>query len=464
MAAPTFVAAGTITTTNNGGSEPAQSISVALPAGVQANDILIMHLVSGYYDQPFGWHQFIDGGMPNPTGIQGWIWWKRATASETDPVVVSRGATGQRVAYIAAFRGCPTTGYPFDATNSGGQAAGATLTAGGVTTTSNDCMIVVCSHSGADNVTGQRMSALTNANLTSLTERVDQWVSTGGGAGAFMATGVKATAGATGNTTATCSAVDAQSWITISLRPAASPESVPFAGPRYMGRGTAVNQGISGTVTPGLPSGWIENDIFFCAVRYSGGSISVSGWTRVTGFPDTGGDLFWRRATSTESAPSVVQTGGTNGCVAQVMAMRGCRTSGDPWSDISSIVADATSDAFQNAPAITTSLAHSFVMHFIWNGLDNITGERVAQPSNTSIVDVIEMIDAWTSAGSGHGVATWGGNCLTPSVLGGGFIVSINGNAVTQASTNSGVTLALPPDDGAEANVTGQFQAYWFSV
>jgi hypothetical protein len=62
-------------------------------------------------------------------------------------------------------------------------------------------------------------SAWTNANLTSLTERTDNTVDNGNGGGLGIATGVKATAGAYGNTAVTLASSAYKGMMSIAIKP-----------------------------------------------------------------------------------------------------------------------------------------------------------------------------------------------------------------------------------------------------
>lgn len=460
MAAPTYVANGAFNAFT-GGSEPNQTLSIALPAGWQKGDIFVLVMSGGDFDQPRGWHQFMNGGDNSGGSISQFVWWRRATASETDPVVVHRGNPNERAGICFAIRGAAKRGKPYDVVTRGSGTT-ASWVLGGVTTTVADCLIVSIGSSGADNVTGQRMGAVTNANLTSLTERIDNWSATGNGVGIYVCTGVKASAGATGNTTGTNTAGDAWNYYTIAFKPEGTEDATEYSGPIFVAEGTPVDTAIATTITPGLPSGWRENDILWLLIAREGASdpAAPSGYTRVTGAPNSGYQLLWKRATASESAPNVVYSGSSPlGCLAQMFATRGCKTSGDPISDISSWTTDSTSDNLQNAPTVTSSVDMSLILHVVFNGLDNITGERQVKPMNGNLEDMEEFLDHWTSVSNGMGFAVFGGQKWVAGATGGGVIIQNNGAGSGQSSTNVGVTLALPPDDHAKASTS--FQAHW---
>lgn len=166
---PTFVAAGT-------GASGTGSISPGLPAGWAQNDIFVMLTESGPSEPvtaPAGW---TDMNVPTGNGAsQLGVFWRRATASESAPTVADSG--NHTHAIIMAFRGCITTGSPWDVSQSstnnlnGGTSAGADRITG-ITTSVNNCLIVgaVTANSGS---AGSFFSFWTCAALSSVTEQVD---------------------------------------------------------------------------------------------------------------------------------------------------------------------------------------------------------------------------------------------------------------------------------------------------
>ena len=139
------------------------------------------------------------------------------SASEGTASVADTGAL--TTAQIHVFRGVhPTTPVHVSAVST--QAATASASFPGVTTTIPNCLIVHVSGLDKDAASTANFSGHANAALGSITERHDQTVSTVLGAGQHVVTGTKATAGATGNTTATQSAtVGAMVHQTLALSP-----------------------------------------------------------------------------------------------------------------------------------------------------------------------------------------------------------------------------------------------------
>jgi hypothetical protein len=110
MAVPTFVAAGAIATDLNG----AASVTPTPPTHV-ANDILIAVAYNDFDSDmataTAGWTQLTSQGTPGNFGMA--FWWKRATAAGTAGPTITAAGTDQ-FAYVLAYRGCITTGSPFE--------------------------------------------------------------------------------------------------------------------------------------------------------------------------------------------------------------------------------------------------------------------------------------------------------------------------------------------------------------
>ncbi|BAV32712.1 hypothetical protein SCL_0390 [Sulfuricaulis limicola] len=146
------------------------------------------------------------------------VFWARATSnSMTAPQVDDPG--NHAYAQIITYRGVIATGNPWDVTGGGVKATASTsITVTGVTTTVPDTLIVQVAAHDRDN-TGAHFSGQTNANLTGIAERSDAGTTQGNGGGFAVWDGVKATAGATGNTTATLSNSVVNAFLTIALKP-----------------------------------------------------------------------------------------------------------------------------------------------------------------------------------------------------------------------------------------------------
>jgi len=149
------------------------------------------------------------------------VLWKRAVGGETSATVT--GPSNHGVTRTITIRGVKNTGNPWNvnpavATDA---AASATATWSAVTPTATDCLICLCIATGRDANNTANLGAVTNGNLTSLTEHMDNWVSTGTGGGIGLVTGFKAAATSTGTSTATMGTTDGKALMTLPLEPAA---------------------------------------------------------------------------------------------------------------------------------------------------------------------------------------------------------------------------------------------------
>lgn len=183
------------------------------------NDIFTLFVETndaGVVDTPTGWTPITD-----PIVVAGqtklWSFWRRATASESAPTVNDAGdhATG----FVAVFRECKLSGSPIDVVATDTETTADTSASFPAVTTTGPDRIVV--NVGADGVeySGARASSWSNANLTDLIERKDAGTVAGDGGGLWMATGTKAAAGSTGNTTATLLSSAAKALLTFALIP-----------------------------------------------------------------------------------------------------------------------------------------------------------------------------------------------------------------------------------------------------
>lgn len=442
MAIPTYVASSFTTTLT--GTNPNASVNVALPTGWADGDIGIIVATSGNYHCPAGWFQLPPHPGGGATAI--YVFWKRLVTGETDPVVVEKVADSdnERMVSCHAFRGCVASGNPLDAVNRGTiTPASTTLTCGGVTTRVNDCLIVCIGANGSDNVTGSRASAEANANLSSVTERFDQWTALGGGQGQVVFTGGLATAGATGNSTATVPS-DTSVWWTLALKPAGTEDTYQYVGPSWVSSGSVV---FSNTVnvTPGAPSGQLIDDVMLLQVyRSSGAPSTPSGWNAI----DTGiGEMyvFWRRATANaESMPTITWASGELGAV--VYLFRGCITAGNPYElESQNQDTDATNPVLTSA--LTPTLDQSLMFACFSNGVDNVAAPRMyafhwdadedgyvgGNTSGDGVEYIRRIHDQWSAVGNGMGMAAMVGEKRKAGAAGQGKGNYLGGGETTES-------------------------------
>ncbi len=216
----TFVAAGTA-------ASGTSTISPALPSGIAVNDILLMFIetanqASSISNQNGGTWTAV-ANSPQGTGTAGGtgatmltVYWSRYNGTQGAPTVSDSG--DHQIGLILAFRGAVTTGNPWDVTAGGTKGTASTTTTFGTVTTTVANDLIVLAASRDDDSSSAEWSSWTNANLSGLTEQSDGGTTSGNGGGIGIATGLKATAGSTGSTTATVtSSVDGH--MTIALKP-----------------------------------------------------------------------------------------------------------------------------------------------------------------------------------------------------------------------------------------------------
>ena len=217
MAVPTFVAASATPLA----AASTTTIAPAIPVGSQADDImlLVVETANEFVATPSGW-ALVDvvgsGGALN-VATATTMFWKRHTGTESAPTLADPG--DHIAGVIASFRGCETSGDPWNTKITMADAVSNTsFSALGVTTTVDECLIVVAGCVATDVATA-RFGAPINASLTSLAERYDQATTQGNGGGIGIFTGIKAVAGVVSNTTSAIGTASFKTGITVALKP-----------------------------------------------------------------------------------------------------------------------------------------------------------------------------------------------------------------------------------------------------
>jgi hypothetical protein len=244
MPMPTVYAVGTVASGTAG-------VTPGLPAGTQADDILILLLenqdatvvgaVTGYADVQ---NSFANSGTITRLSLR----WKRAVAGEAAPSVPDPG--DHVVARIIGVRGCPPGGSPVNVSfQSTELVADTSVSIPGGTTTKPDCLIIAAFSTGTSVASTAHASAWTNASLGSVTEQVDNWVVDGGGGGFGAASGTKALPGVYSATTATCVTANFKALVSVALQGDPGPMQPILRGARPV-----ENPGPSGNYAPYGPS------------------------------------------------------------------------------------------------------------------------------------------------------------------------------------------------------------------
>jgi hypothetical protein len=385
-------------------------------------------------------------GSPQATGAGAagtriTVFWARATSTTmASPTIV--GPADHMYARIITYRGVVTAGNPWDVTGGGVKAAASTsVTVTGVTTTVANARIVQAVARDNDSAAAA-FSAETNANLTGIAERNDAGTTIGGGGGLGIWDGLKATAGATGNTTANV-ASSINAFFTIALRPqgAAAP-TYQAAGTQYMGSG-------SNALSPDWPA-HSTNDVALLFVESAGDqpvTLSVpAGFVEVLNSPQATGTtaagtrltVFWARATSSAmTAPTIADPG--DHVWARIITYRGVVHSGNPW-DVTGGGVKAAASTSVTVTGVTTTAANTLVVQAVARHDDRATAAFSAE-TNANLTGIAERSDAGTTSNNGGGIGIWDGRKATAGATG-------NTTANVTSSINAFLTIALKSQPG----------------
>lgn len=199
--------------------------------------------------------------------------------------------------------------------------------------------------------------------------------------------------------------------------------------------------GIATFATPSKPVGTAVNDILLMVTECTPGSGSVaalSGWAEHPNSPQAGTDsvlqLFWRRADGSEPATFDV-TRVSDHTLADVIAISGCVTTGNPWD---AAAGDTGSGTSQSIPGLTTTVANCLVLDFCSAGTDTLTAQFSGW-ANAALSAVTEILN--------HAYNGSSGGCLGASSGGKAAAGAVGATSVTLAnSSNDGrIKIALKP-------------------
>ncbi len=216
-AIPSFVA-------NGGPAGGTAAITPGMPAGIALDDILLLFLEtrSGQgigINTPNGgtWTAIGAQDVGGTTGTRLTALWSRYNGTQTAPVTGDSG--DHQYGVIQAYRGCVTTGDPFEGLIGGNDPVSDTvLTADGSTTQGPDRLVIVAASRDQDDAAAL-YSGWSNADLANITERFVLGTIQGNGGGLGIITGEKAVAGAYGDTTAAVATATSDAFMTFALIP-----------------------------------------------------------------------------------------------------------------------------------------------------------------------------------------------------------------------------------------------------
>lgn len=168
--------------------------------------------------------------------------------------------------------------------------------------------------------------------------------------------------------------------------------------------------GSTGVPTATLPGTYQENDILVLVLQSSSQSIATpTGYTplgpqngigNAAAAGSTRMAAFWKRATSSESAPTIADSGDHTYGV--MFAVRGCRQNGDPFRMLGQAW-KFTASTTGTADIGTTRIANSLVINIFAHAVDSASAQG-SSPTNSSLTSVTEQFDGATTDGTGGGI------------------------------------------------------------
>jgi hypothetical protein len=227
MPTPTVVGVGAASATT-----ATTTMTPGFPASLLQDDLLVClaESVGGqFYTLPTGWAQVTGSPLNIDTTTCLTVAWRRFTTGLTAPAWTLTGGN-HAVGRIIGIRGVQTAGNPWvvTPTTSPDSTVNTVATWPALTTTSIENLILFCIATGRDLASTANLGAMTGGTgLTTITERMDNWVATGTGGGIGLVTAEKLTAGTTGAPTATMGTNEPRAMMTLALVPAATAAAPP---------------------------------------------------------------------------------------------------------------------------------------------------------------------------------------------------------------------------------------------
>jgi hypothetical protein len=214
---PTVVGVGAVATGTT-------TITPAKPAGIAADDILldIAESVGGQnYTLAGGWAHVTGSPVVQGTNTQLTVAWRRYDGVFGAPAM--SGTTDHAIGRMIAVRGCPTTGNPWDVVTVSVEAVSDTSATwpSPAQTTVPDTLVLMIMATSADIATAQ-VSTVTNGNLTSITEQIDNATATGNGGVVICYSGTFAGPGTIGAATATLTTAAFKAGMTLAMKNASA--------------------------------------------------------------------------------------------------------------------------------------------------------------------------------------------------------------------------------------------------
>lgn len=218
----------------------------------------------------------------------------------------------------------------------------------------------------------------------------------------------------------------------------------------YVSIGTASSG--TGNVTPGMPAGWAVDDNLWLICETANETVTApTGWTSVTNSPQGTGtaggtgatamSVFWRRAETGDTAPTITDPG--DHCIAQIVATRGGVTSGAPYDVTAGAVESSDIDPGE-MPAVTTTVDGEIVLlcAAYHQNLNLVPPLRFASFTNAGLTGLTVLSDATYNVGNGGGLGIAIGTKTTAGSTG-TTDVSWNQSSTPVAGKHAFLTIAI---------------------
>ena len=217
--------------------------------------------------------------------------------------------------------------------------------------------------------------------------------------------------------------------------------------PTVVGVGTDASG--TGSITPGLPTGWTPGDIHLLCVATANEAVAApSGWTETAGSPQGTGTtgavnaarvtVFWRRAESGDTGPTVTDPG--DHCVARILGLRDCLPAGNPWDAAAGRV-EAVSIGTATYADVATTVDNCLIVYV--NAFDyDIIGTEDVTVVNAALANITTQSVATYPVGNGSGLAIITGEKATAGAIGSGTVTWHVGLA--RAGFHGLITLSIP--------------------
>lgn len=182
----------------------------------------------------------------------------------------------------------------------------------------------------------------------------------------------------------------------------------------------------TGAPTATLPSGWQENDILLLVLQQSNEAnvTAPSGYKQIgpqngIGTAAAAGSvklsIFWKRATSSESAPTIPDTGDHTYGV--MLAIRGCPTVDDPFHFGGNAWNFTAGTSWTGSGGYATTVDNSLVMCVVGHAVDSAS-PQFSGWTNADLASVTEQFDGSTTNGTGGGIAIATGARIAAGAVG----------------------------------------------